>query len=134
MIGHDIEDEYETRNEFVNEERLLKLKEKIESHPILGSTNNIDKMVISRSCELSRSSNAAIQFISHSKPGILCFDLYATEPHDTLQIRINAPGEKKGTIWVKKTLLSYERTINLTAIYKKGYEDAARRNNGAIKT
>ena len=37
VVGHDIEGLYETRNEFVNEERLLEIKQKMEQRPIFNA-------------------------------------------------------------------------------------------------
>ena len=41
VVGHDIEDLYETRNEFVNEERHLEIKQKMEQRPIFNAIRTI---------------------------------------------------------------------------------------------
>lgn len=38
LIGHDIDDAYETRNEFVNEEKLFEIKQKLDQRPILNTS------------------------------------------------------------------------------------------------
>ena len=37
VIGHDIDDPYETRNEFVNEEKLFAIKQKMDRRPLVNS-------------------------------------------------------------------------------------------------
>ena len=37
VIGHDIDDPYETRNEFVNEEKLFSIKQKMDRRPLVNS-------------------------------------------------------------------------------------------------
>ena len=45
IIGHDIEDPYETRNEFVSEEKLYEIKEKLKHRPLFNSADWKDQTI-----------------------------------------------------------------------------------------
>lgn len=127
IIGHDISDAYETRNEFVNEEKLYEIKLKLDQRPIL---NDIDKEAEVSVVQLSPSQ--CYQFYGSwpqklrigLSPGCLKIHLYAKEPLDKLEMRFALFPQ---TAMVRKhSFIStiqprYERYIDIIKLYHKVY-------------
>lgn len=84
VVGHDIEDLYETRNEFVNEERLLEIKQKMELRPIFNAIRTIPTIVTeSTPHAVSINSHNAYHFEATGKT--ILIHLEAEEPSDSIQ-------------------------------------------------
>ena len=120
-IGHEIEDPYETRNEYVNEERLYQIKKQLEQRPIFG-----DKSIVSNtftehlSISSSHCNNA--HFRVPAAKGILCFSLQTLEPGDSIKIQIRCKGKKRGQITERHMPGQYGRTINILETLHKQYK------------
>lgn len=88
VLGHDIEDDYETRNEFVNEEKLYEIKLKMDQRPILNSSYLDNPVVIgdATNTSVTISNRMSSQYAIPLKPGLLKVHLSANEPLDALKI------------------------------------------------
>lgn len=128
MLGHDIEDDYETRNEFVNEEKLYEIKLKMDQRPILNSAYlNSTPIAIEniRNAPAAMSDRLSSRYSIRLKPGLLKLHLTAKEPMAALKIRQELIPQD---ITVKETvLLSVEtrpggRSIDILDQYHKAFE------------
>lgn len=84
VVGHDIEDLYETRNEFVNEERLLEIKQKMEQRPIFNSIR-ATPTIITASTPHTVSMNSHNEYHFEASGKTILIHLEAEEPSDSIQ-------------------------------------------------
>lgn len=130
LMGHDIQDLYETRNEFVNDSRLLEMKEKLDRRPIL---NLIPKETHNHLAPMGRvmilDGSGPQTHRIRSKNNILKVHIMANEPLDTLRVQVRSGDEVK-PIYVRVFPYSepcdYERMINVTKKYHELYKKRAR--------
>lgn len=127
MIGHDIQDMYETRNEFVNDSRLLDMREKLNRRPILNTIQKEEKyqrMPMNRMMVLDGSGPQAYR-IPISNNGTLKVHIMTNEPLDTLRVRVCST-DTSNPINMRAMRYSapccYERTIDVTKKYHELYE------------
>ena len=111
LMGHCVEDAYESRNEFVDSERIYAMHCKLHNRPLLN--NNID-------CQ-----NTARILIS----GRSTTKIYATaiEPSDSVTVRSeSADPEMVQTKWFDSPHPgAYTRSINNLEAYHSGYQSSA---------
>lgn len=128
LIGHDIQDAYETRNEYVNEERLWLIKEKLDKRPIL---NRIDLSGRRRQMRLLAGNLYVLEGIPPQKyhfrtgNGRLLLHVFAKEPLDPLKIRVSSLSQAKGAskeVLPYSTPCSYGRTIDVLKKYHELYQ------------
>ena len=128
MLGHDIEDDYETRNEFVNEEKLYEIKLKMDQRPLLNAAYlDNTPMAIENpgKAPAAISDRLSGRYSIRLKPGLLKLRLTAKEPMAALKIRQELIPQD---IAVKETvLLSVEthpsgRSIDILDQYHKAFE------------
>ena len=127
LIGHDIENAYETRNEYVNSERLLKMKEKLDFRAVFNHSGKIQSHLI---CQ-----NRKEQRVDMPLPGTIEFDanegllfvrLESNEPNDFISVlfcenketEINILSATKGSA---ESIYDEERTVNVLKKYHKEY-------------
>ena len=128
VIGHDIEDLYETRNEFVNEEKLYEIKLKLDQRPILNDVNatsyrtdrtDLPGLIIDGSAPPPRIAVPA----NCSQINI---HLTANEPGDAITIRrlfskhppsVNATEQ----VFIGSAKRDYPRTVNTLSTYHVMY-------------
>lgn len=127
LIGHDIQDDYETRNEYVNEERLWLIKEKLDKRPIL---NHIDRLSQRQEIHLR---SGVMHILKDSPPqkyrlyagnGRLMLHIMAEEPVDPLKIKITSRAQTKNNtkeIWSHSTPCLFGRTIDVLKKYHELY-------------
>ena len=128
VIGHDIEDAYETRNEFVNEEKLYEIRQKLNKRPILNTDYQSDEVRELPSCP---NQPIAIRGSVRQKlrlkmiPGQLKMRFTTQEPLDTLKLKMSVipqTEEIRKTSCFSSELPKYERTVNILKKYHELYE------------
>ncbi|MBR2549263.1 MAG: site-specific integrase [Clostridiales bacterium] len=108
LLGHCVEDAYESRNEFVDSERIYSMYRKLQNRTILNNPKDNDNVF-----NLRIRNNSTVKI-----------NATAVEPTDNVKISIKADDSKSvQTKWFedsKKASLS--RTINILEQYKSGYQ------------
>lgn len=88
VIGHDIDDPYETRNEFVDEEKLFAIKQKMDGRPLVNS----DRSQIGQSIRVGE--YLSLQHTAHMQvPASLAeteLHITANEPTDNIKVRLSS--------------------------------------------
>ena len=130
IIGHDIDNPYETRNEYVSEEKLWIIKCKMERRPLLNSnclehdTVRIDihNPILPLSGELVQ------RYWLPSVPGKFIAHIETNEPGDSLTISFD-PGIASSPIQseycLSATVPKFDRTINILKHYQEIYQKYA---------
>lgn len=127
VIGHDIQDSYETRNEFVNEEKLYEIKQKLDQRPILndesGKTMTTIQLKPNEVHTFTALHTKKLRFAM--RHGQLKLHFYANEPQDVVEVRYTLL--PKDAIVHKKTYVStekpqYERTVLVQKKYRDLYK------------
>lgn len=126
VLGHDVEDPYETRNEFVNEDRRYKIMLKMEQRPIFNEITTVKEIIIdSGQGPLKASSHGHMQIKIPVTPGIYRIDLRSKEPGEKLRVLLSV---SQGVENVAATHLTageqteFKRTIDVVEDYQKRYE------------
>ena len=105
LIGHDVEDAYESRNEYVDSDRIYSMYLKLRQRELLNETNGSNKTEI------------CIRGIGPSKVHIS-----ANEPTDSIHVRISDSSKTASTRWYEETQTpSPGREINILGIYQDRY-------------
>lgn len=121
IIGHEIEDAYETRNEFVDDTRLYQIKKMMEQRPIFGTSSAVETSV-SEHLSISNPNCSRIHFQTTASAGVLCLSMQTVEPADTIKVQIRCKGKKSGRIIERHISGEYSRTINILDIFQKQYK------------
>lgn len=109
LIGHDVEDMYETRNEFMVSERLYSMAKRLELRPFLNDV------------EVSNNSHSNIPVDSYGRTRI---SISAQEPGDILRIKIKNRQIGKSVdvdCYYDKFENEYGRSINILRLYHEKY-------------
>ena len=107
LIGHDVEDAYESRNEYVDSERIYEMYRKLQQRPLLNDT-----------CEEEYKTKILI-----SDKGTEKMHIFAKEPTDCIRVDIDCTEKKVQTSWFEEAApLSAERIINNLKSYHKRYD------------
>lgn len=108
LLGHCVEDAYESRNEFVDSERIYSMYRKLQNRAILNNTKDNDNSVKIRICN-----NSTVKICAT-----------AVEPTDNVKISIKTDDSKSvQTKWFEDSKkVSLSRTINILEQYKSGYQ------------
>jgi hypothetical protein len=128
VIGHDIDDDYETRNEFVNEEKLYEIKLKLDKRPIFNTAFTLQKtqeipLVAGQYTPIRGDSAQTVSLKLVS--GHIKMNISARETLDRLKIRYTMPSQ---TDAIRKTSFSYAvpvkygRTIDIIKKYHEIYK------------
>lgn len=127
VLGHDIEDAYETRNEFVNEERLIEIKKKMDRRPLLNTLDEKDEIedvspTSGKVCYINGDIAKKLRILL--KKGRIRLHIKANEPNSALRILLRLSNK---TTVIKETIESfcaenkYDRTVNVLDSYHKAY-------------
>lgn len=85
VIGHDIDDPYETRNEFVNEEKLFAIKQKMDRRPLVNSDlSEIERIDAGERLQLQHTACAQIPVDSSETE----MHIAANEPTDNISVKL----------------------------------------------
>ena len=122
VIGHDIDDPYETRNEFVNEEKLFAIKQKMERRPLVNSDlSEIECIDVGERLQLQRT--ACVQIPVHSAETEM--HITAKEPTDNIRVSLSVHPQSMRVqlncrrYQVKET--EYDRFVDTQQQYHKVY-------------
>ena len=108
LIGHDIEDAYESRNEYVDSERIYAMHLKLQQRELLNE---------------KKDDYNKTEICIHSN-GTMKIHISAKEPTDGIKVNISEDSTitSATTKWFEeKGTLSSDRTVNLLEIYHKKY-------------
>lgn len=124
VIGHDIEDPYETRNEFVNEEKLYRIKLKMDQRPLVNELDaNTLPQAVSAGQRVIVDGSAKLQFPTvHTKVKL---SLSAKEPTDTVNVKLiphpKSLRTKKECDFYTSIPSEFERTVDVRKQYHRLY-------------
>jgi len=125
VIGHDIDDPYETRNEFVNEEKLFAIKQKMDRRPLVNSDlSEIKRIDAGERLQLQHT--ACVQIPVHSAETEM--HITANEPTDNIRISLSVRPQSMRIplncrrYQVKET--EYDRFVDTQLQYHKVYTKA----------
>jgi hypothetical protein len=124
VIGHDIEDPYETRNEFVNEEKLYRIKLKMDQRPLVNELDaNTLPQVVAAGQRVIVDGSAKLQFPTvHTKVKL---HLSAKEPTDTVKVKLIPHPKSLRTIkecdFYTSISSEFERTVDVRKQYHRLY-------------
>lgn len=130
LIGHMIQDPYDSRNDLSHEDYLYEMKKQLEKRPLVGSNClNTDVIgLIPGECVTSTQSHTQTFTVS---PDISCVQLAVTakEPGDALQVTVlptteDVPIYKECGLYTKTTD-KYPRTIDIDKINQHLYEHSS---------
>lgn len=108
LIGHEVEDAYESRNEFVDEKRIHEMARKLSKRPLL---NDIVESTETLELTLEKDEQARIM-------------IEAQEPLDKLEITVVNAGENdtySGKYYIDSVEKKFDRCIDISKIYHKAY-------------
>ena len=122
VIGHDIDDPYETRNEFVNEEKLFAIKQKMDRRPLVNrDLSELERIDVGERLQLQHA--ACVQIPVHSAETEM--HIAANEPTDNIRISLSVRPQSMRVQLncrrynVKKT--EYDRFVDTQQQYHKAY-------------
>jgi hypothetical protein len=124
VIGHDIEDPYETRNEFVNEEKLYRIKLKMDQRPLVNELDaNALPQVVVAGQRVIVDGLAKLQFpAAHTKVKL---HLSAKESADAVRVKlISHPKSlctRKECDFYTSIPSEFERTVDVRKQYHRLY-------------
>ena len=105
LIGHDVEDAYESRNEFVDEERIYAMSRKLKQRALLN--NCLDDSIVG---------------INIQKSGFTKINISVREPAEDLKVSLSGPEEGVKVVWLEEKLTpSYDRTVDILKEYHQMY-------------
>lgn len=127
LIGHDIDDSYETRNEYVNAERLQIMDCKLRNRAVFN-----DSEFISVSNDMSQNGERPFDarlmtiYKLHFYAGKATIRVSTKEPWDMIRLRVEAGKEKDSYLKKVRTYsvepyYSPDRTINISVLTHKCY-------------
>ena len=99
MLGHNIEDPHLSRSDFMDEDRLYAIKQKLERRPILNELPEEGQTM--EVCQISGEQHqlSDLQECSYLVPmrqGVLRLRLKAREPYEELKVRVSSEGAAEG--------------------------------------
>lgn len=126
VIGHDIDDPYETRNEFVNEEKLFAIKQKMDRRPLVNSDLSQIGKRIDVGDRLQLQHTACVQIPVDSAETEM--HITANEPTDNIRVSLSVRPQSMRIqlnchrYQVKET--EYDRFVDTQQQYRKVYTKA----------
>ena len=125
VIGHDIDDPYETRNEFVNEEKLFAIKQKMDRRPLVNSDfSQIERIDVGDRLQLQHA--ACVQIPVHSAETEI--HLAANEPTDNIKVSLSShPQNMRIQLNCRRYTVKateYDRFVDTQQQYHKVYAKA----------
>lgn len=123
IIGHDIEDPYETRNEFVNEEKLYQIKLKLDQRPLVN-THVSSRPFVKLDCGVVQLINESTKLSVPVDNAQINIQLAAVEPTDPVHIHISTHPQNLSIVQAcvfYATPTEHDRVINLKTQYHDIY-------------
>lgn len=110
LIGHNVEDAYETRNEFVNEERIYAMHLKLANRPILNEIRN----------------DGHSNHIRCVPGSVSKIRIVANEPAEEIDVKLSAPSKAKvdSQIFTEGTRIHASRKVSILSEYLHAYTKA----------
>lgn len=92
IIGHDVEDQYETRNEFVSDEKKIAIKRKLDARPLVNDPSSCKPRMIRFEDDKSFSFDFRTDTVLEIKPKgkKLRIHMSAYEPMDPIKIKVHS--------------------------------------------
>jgi len=126
VIGHDIDDPYETRNEFVDEEKLFAIKQKMDGRPLVNS----DRSQIGQSIRVGE--HLPLQHTAHMQVPAASAEtelhITANEPTDIITVRLSSHPQnmriKLNCRYYTVKTSGYDRFVDTQQQYHKVYSKA----------
>ena len=125
VIGHDIDDPYETRNEFVNEEKLFAIKQKMDRRPLVNSDlSQVERIDVGDRLQLQHTACVQIPVDSAETE----MHITANEPTDNIRVSLSVRPQNMRIqlncrrYRVKET--EYDRFVDTQQQYRKVYTKA----------
>lgn len=126
VLGHDVEDPYETRNELVNEDRRYKIMLKMMQRPIFNEINTVREIGVDLSQNLVKtSSHGHMQIKMPVNLGTYRIDFRSKEPGEKLSVLLSVSQGVKDVYAMHMTAgeqIEFNRTIDVVDDYQKRYE------------
>ena len=126
IIGHDVEDLYETRNEFVNEERRFSIRQKMMQRPILNDLPEIKHFRIEENFPVGISIPPSHDEVITAplEEGNLYLRIAANEPMDSMKVSF-VTGETVKPLAIDVSSGSreanYNRSVHMIRAYQESY-------------
>ena len=120
IMGHDIVDMYETRNEFVYEDNLFRIKEKMEYRPLIGSRSFTEEIKLNKGEHHEYKNVACAKIKLPKEHGKIRIHIENIEPDDAINIS-SSGGIMKGSYYEDRCDPSLSRTVNITKKYQELY-------------
>ena len=122
VIGHDIDDPYETRNEFGNEEKLFAIKQKMDRRPLVNSDfSEIERINAGERLQLQHTAYVRIPVGSAETE----MHIAANEPMDNIRITLSAQPQnmpiKLNCRYYTAKASKYDRIVDTQQQYYKVY-------------
>lgn len=125
VIGHDIDDPYETRNEFINEEKLFVIKQKMERRPLVNSD-------LSQTVHIDVGERLPLQHTAHMQIPVDSAEtemhITANEPTDNIKVRLSShPQNMRIQLNCRHYTVKaseYDRFVDTQQQYRKVYTKA----------
>ncbi|MGN1158335.1 MAG: hypothetical protein ACI4TK_19355 [Agathobacter sp.] len=125
IIGHDVEDPYETRNEYVNEDRRYAIKLKMEQRPIFNTIHPVNRITFSPCANsIEASAHGHLQVEIPAEPGIYQIHIQSKEPGEEMDVTLIATDGVKEIAAAHLTSgvgAKNERTVDIVEDYQKRY-------------
>lgn len=116
IIGHDIEDSREQRNDFSSDEKLIKIKQKMDRNPIYRREKKTVKV---SEIETSFTGTGPLNLIIDEKVSFLSISAECEEPADNMIIETTADN---GSIILGEKTPCFRRGIDIMQKYEEIYE------------
>ena len=125
VIGHDIDDPYETRNEFVNEEKLFAIKQKMDRRPLVNSDlTQIERIDVGQWLQLQHTACVQIPVDSAETE----MHITAKEPTDNIRVSLSVrPQSMRVQLNCRRYTVKaseYDRFVDTQQQYHKVYTKA----------
>ena len=125
IIGHDIVDPYETRNEYVNEDRLLEIKKKIDHRPILTPIKKqqctLDEKLLPQGNAVSLDNYGPQNYRFLLPKGSLLMHIKSKEPIDDLKLRLHSSNQISRRVFKFSFPDTQDRTLDILKQYHEVY-------------
>lgn len=139
VLGHNIEDAYENRNEYINEEKLYEIKLKMDQRPLLNSISMIEdtsRELIHPSANqvFSINGNLPRKISIKACPGKLKLHIRSREPMSEISVRVRCSSCTPIRSNVTKYNISkeYARTVNILQKYQESYLKKLHKQNNTL--
>lgn len=125
VLGHDIKDPYETRNEFINEDKLCTIRNKMRNRPLVNNIK-INEAISLEECKNNRTSFDVpnqVALKSNLDDGKIIIHVEANEPGEqiTLKVANSRKAPLKVELYPDRISKDYDRWVNILYEYQHSY-------------